>query len=106
MEIGAHTATHPRLDRADRAQAMAELGASKQAIEGWLGKPCEVFAYPYGLHSPAAVEVARSMFLGSVRNGGGWWRPGCDSALLPRVGMHEDMTSTRPLLAARLAGAS
>jgi peptidoglycan/xylan/chitin deacetylase (PgdA/CDA1 family) len=103
MEIGAHTATHPSLDRVDRATAEAELGASKAAVEAWTGRPCEVFAYPYGAHGPAAVEVARSMFRGSVLNRGGWWSRGCDPALLPRVGIHQDMTSTRSLFEAILA---
>jgi peptidoglycan/xylan/chitin deacetylase (PgdA/CDA1 family) len=104
MEIGAHTASHPRLDVADRAQAEAEMVASKHAVEDWTGRPCEVFAYPYGLYGPAAVQAAREQFRASVIGSDRWWRPGCDLALLPRVGIHQDMTSTLPMFAVRVTG--
>jgi peptidoglycan/xylan/chitin deacetylase (PgdA/CDA1 family) len=104
MEIGAHTVSHPRLDVADRARALDEMIASKAAVEDWTGRPCELFAYPYGLYGQAAVEAAREQFLASVAGSGGWWRRGWDPAVLPRIGMHQDMTSSIAMFAARVTG--
>lgn len=47
-EIGSHTCSHPRLPQLDDAALQRELSASKQAIEGELGRPCTSLAYPYG----------------------------------------------------------
>jgi peptidoglycan/xylan/chitin deacetylase (PgdA/CDA1 family) len=46
--FGSHTLTHPRLPKLDNRTIERELGESKKIIEDRLGKPVEMFAYPYG----------------------------------------------------------
>lgn len=104
IEIGAHTASHPRLDRVDEREAEAEMRGAKEAVERWTDGPCRVFAYPYGAHDETTAALARRIFSGAVRVGGGWWSPGTDPARLPRIGIHQDMSSTRSLFESRIAG--
>jgi peptidoglycan/xylan/chitin deacetylase (PgdA/CDA1 family) len=106
MEFGAHTVSHPHLDRLPREQAHREMQQSRDAVEAWTGQKCRLFAYPFGDHNDATVEIAREMFSASVMVGGGWWTADADLARIPRVAIHEDMTSTIPMFARRLAVAS
>lgn len=48
MEIGAHTHTHPILASLDRGSAEREIAESKTRLEGLLGEPVCLFAYPNG----------------------------------------------------------
>jgi peptidoglycan/xylan/chitin deacetylase (PgdA/CDA1 family) len=48
VAFGAHTRTHPRLDRADEATVDLEVREPRDAIESRLGRPCRLLAYPYG----------------------------------------------------------
>jgi peptidoglycan/xylan/chitin deacetylase (PgdA/CDA1 family) len=104
MEFGAHTASHPRLDRLDEGQIRRELRASRDAVADWTGRPCTTAAYPYGAHDERAVGVARELFQAAVVVGGGWWKQGTDPHRIPRIGIHEQMTASRPMFEARVAG--
>jgi peptidoglycan/xylan/chitin deacetylase (PgdA/CDA1 family) len=106
VEFGAHTATHPRLTAVGPARAEEEMRDSKHAVEEWTGSPCRFFAYPYGAHDPTVARLAADLFEAAVVVGGGWWTGAGDRVRLPRIGIHEDMTSSRALFAARLAGAA
>jgi len=48
MEIGSHTVTHPILSRVDRASVDHELRASREAIEGAVGRKVRALSYPVG----------------------------------------------------------
>lgn len=48
MEIGGHTVNHPILARLDTATARREIAEGKDAIEGIIGAPVRLFAYPNG----------------------------------------------------------
>jgi glycosyltransferase involved in cell wall biosynthesis/peptidoglycan/xylan/chitin deacetylase (PgdA/CDA1 family) len=48
FEIGAHTMTHPHLDRLDAAAARREIVDSKETLELIIGKSLRSFCYPYG----------------------------------------------------------
>lgn len=64
VRVGAHTATHPVLAALSPAEQRREVEGSRRALEGWLGRPVDSFAYPYGRpgdldgHSVAAVREA------------------------------------------------
>lgn len=63
VTVGSHTHTHRLLDRADRAEAAAELHRSVGLIEDRLGVACRHFAYPKALAgSPAAEHEVRRRF--------------------------------------------
>lgn len=58
MELGAHTLTHPFLDRLDKAEQWREIGASVGLIEAHLGVRVEGLAYPGGAFNAESVEAA------------------------------------------------
>jgi len=102
MEFGAHTMSHPALDTVDAERARVEMVGSKQVVARWTGRPCRVFAYPYGRRTPEIERMAAGTFDASVVVGGGWWHRGGDHARLPRIAIHDDMASTRALFEERL----
>ncbi len=103
MEFGAHTSTHPRLDRLDRPQIVTEMTESRAAVKGWTRRRCRFFAFPYGAFNQDALDVAASEFDGAVTVEARWWRCGDATHRIPRVGIHQDMTATRSMLMSRLA---
>jgi len=48
IEVGSHTATHPKLTQLPPGSAMHELNSSRDALQQHLGMPVSSFAYPYG----------------------------------------------------------
>ncbi|NBC48490.1 MAG: polysaccharide deacetylase family protein [Gammaproteobacteria bacterium] len=48
MTIGGHTQTHPILARTADEQARKEIADGREALEGLLGEPVRLFAYPNG----------------------------------------------------------
>ena len=62
ISLGAHTVNHPRLPALSDAEAEAELGDSKAAIEDRVGTSVDAFAYPYGVSSPAIRGLVRRRF--------------------------------------------
>lgn len=105
LEFGAHTLSHPRLDALDRTEIVRELRLSREAVSDWTGERCRWFAYPFGALDEVAVAVARELFEGAVTTSPGWWRRGTDDAArIPRASLHQDMTGSRSLFEARIAG--
>jgi peptidoglycan/xylan/chitin deacetylase (PgdA/CDA1 family) len=61
VEIGAHSHTHPQLDRLDTTRLAAEIRRPKVLLEDRLGLPVNSFAYPFGYWDRTtrrAVEAA------------------------------------------------
>lgn len=48
MEVGAHTVTHPILDRIPEELARREIAESKSVLQAMTGLPVTLFAYPNG----------------------------------------------------------
>jgi len=61
IEIGAHTADHAILARADREQQGAQIARAKAQLESWIGRPVTAFAYPNG--RPGLDYTAESVAL-------------------------------------------
>jgi glycosyltransferase involved in cell wall biosynthesis/peptidoglycan/xylan/chitin deacetylase (PgdA/CDA1 family) len=59
FEIGAHTMTHPRLDRISATEAKNEIVDSKQALEKIIGKPVTSFCYPYGGYNSRVKQIVK-----------------------------------------------
>ena len=60
LELGAHTRTHPRLDRVDRATAVEEIRGSMDDLLARIGPAVRpVLAYPSGDHGSPAIAAAR-----------------------------------------------
>jgi peptidoglycan/xylan/chitin deacetylase (PgdA/CDA1 family) len=60
IEVGAHSHTHPELDRLSQAQLHEELGRSKAVLEDGLGREMAAVAYPFGYHSRRVRRAARA----------------------------------------------
>lgn len=48
MEIGGHTVNHPILARTDPSAARSEIAQGRETLEGIIGQPVTLFAYPNG----------------------------------------------------------
>lgn len=57
IAIGAHTVTHPVLSRLGEEDAISEIGASRKTLEGIIGRPVTMLAYPYGLASDFSSQT-------------------------------------------------
>jgi peptidoglycan/xylan/chitin deacetylase (PgdA/CDA1 family) len=65
IEFGAHTCSHPRLDRVPARCTDEQILRSRDVIEGQLGRVIRHFAYPYGrISKHATTIVARSFYAG------------------------------------------
>jgi peptidoglycan/xylan/chitin deacetylase (PgdA/CDA1 family) len=56
-EIGAHTLTHPHLERIPLELARREIVDSKKKLEDQFGIPIRHFCYPYGGHNQAVRDL-------------------------------------------------
>lgn len=67
VEVGAHTRLHPVLGARDAAIQRAEIEGSVRDLEGWLDRPVEHFAYPFGHrdrdYGPETVGLTRELGL-------------------------------------------
>jgi peptidoglycan/xylan/chitin deacetylase (PgdA/CDA1 family) len=103
-DIGAHTATHPILTRLSPAAAREDIAAGKATLEGLLGEPIRLFAYPNGRpgedYDARHVALVRDLgFRAALATAWGAAYRGCDPYQVPRVAPW-DVTS--PRYAARL----
>jgi peptidoglycan/xylan/chitin deacetylase (PgdA/CDA1 family) len=60
IEVGAHTHTHPQLDRCSHTQLGEELEKSKALLEDGLDREMAAVAYPFGFHSRRVRRAARA----------------------------------------------
>jgi len=74
FEVGSHSITHPRLRELSDRQAEQEIVGAKHLLEQHLGRPVQVFAYPYGQATrkhreitAAAYRAACGVTLGKAR---------------------------------------
>lgn len=61
VEIGGHTATHPRLHQLTYEQQREEIETNKKDLESLLGAPLTSFAYPYGDHDASSKKLAQQL---------------------------------------------
>jgi peptidoglycan/xylan/chitin deacetylase (PgdA/CDA1 family) len=59
FEGGAHTVSHPFLDRLSMQQQAKEIVESKRQLSDLLGKPVRYFAYPNGDYNENALNVVK-----------------------------------------------
>lgn len=60
IEVGAHSHTHPELDRLSKGRLREELEGSKAVLEDGLGREMAAVAYPFGYHSRRVRRAARA----------------------------------------------
>lgn len=57
VTIGSHGTDHTKLSQVDEKKQRIELIESKKTIESMTGKPCEYFAYPFGLYNDTTLRI-------------------------------------------------
>ncbi|HKO87457.1 MAG TPA: polysaccharide deacetylase family protein [Burkholderiales bacterium] len=64
MEIGGHTITHPILALVPEAEASEQIGRGREILQGILGEPISLFAYPNGVpkrdYLPAHIAAVKA----------------------------------------------
>lgn len=65
IQFGAHTHNHPFLTKIPVTEASKEILLSKMAIEDYLQKKVDFFAYPYGDFDNTIKKIASQLFAGS-----------------------------------------
>ena len=89
MGVGGHTLKHPILGRLKASAARAEILLGKERLEGLLGEPINLFAYPNGKpgsdFGPEHVQMVRKLgFMAAFSTAPGAARAGDDLHQLPR----------------------
>lgn len=106
IEFGSHTHTHPILTNISIESVKEEIIRSKSELvsRGQCDENNISFCYPNGNFTPEiAREVQKAGYFSAVTTRTGWNGPGADSFALNRIGMHQDVSSTTALFAARIA---
>jgi peptidoglycan/xylan/chitin deacetylase (PgdA/CDA1 family) len=92
MEVGAHTLTHPFLDRLNAAEQAREIRGSVERIEARLGTRPVGFAYPGGAYDADSIAAVRDAGLAhAVTTRAGDNRAGAAPFELARRGFDEGM---------------
>lgn len=94
--IGAHTRTHPRLDRLPPAELEREVRGGKQELEDRFGVEVTDFCYPYGVFNDSVVKcVGEAGYSTAVTLRQGVNTPGENPLSLLRIGVRRPTRNFR-----------
>lgn len=104
VSLGAHTRTHPAVDRITVDEVYAEVSGSMDDLKREIGSALPIFAYPAGRYDDEAVRVVgeAGVELAFTTRGGVNDLHRADRLRLRRI--HVGSGTTRPILRAQLAG--
>lgn len=92
VTIGAHTISHPMLSSRSREDQKREIVESRRTLEGMIGKPIDVFSFPFGDYpdyNEDTLSVCREAgFKKTAAAHAGQARRGTDPMRIPRVFIH------------------
>ena len=93
MVVGAHSRTHPHLDRLPAEHHDDEVAGSRRDLEEILGEPVPHFAWPNPsgggtVNDTARAAAERAGFATAVTSVPGPMTPGVDRLKLPRLGVY------------------
>lgn len=105
VRFGSHTVTHFRLGgRISSEELEREIVQSQRYLQDLSGQAIDLFCYPNGETSSAAIDLVRRHYSGAVTTRQGWYNAGGDPLLIRRIGVHDDVSNARELFLARLSG--
>jgi peptidoglycan/xylan/chitin deacetylase (PgdA/CDA1 family) len=105
VRFGSHTATHFRLGgRVPVQELEREIVGSRKALQDLAGQAINLFCYPNGETSAAAIALVRRHYLGAVTTRKGWNDASGDPYLMRRIGVHDVVSSARAPFLERLSG--
>jgi peptidoglycan/xylan/chitin deacetylase (PgdA/CDA1 family) len=86
LEVGFHSTNHLDLTAIPEDVRRREIITGKAGLEDILGRPVDLFAYPFGVHDESVRSLVREAgFTAAVAVGGGAVTPRCDRFALPRL---------------------
>lgn len=104
IRFGSHTATHFRLGGTVSPEDLErEIVFSRAQLQKMCRQSVDVFCYPNGDTSPAAIDLVRRHYLGAVTTRRGWHSVSGDPYLVRRMGVHEDISSDAESFLARVS---
>jgi peptidoglycan/xylan/chitin deacetylase (PgdA/CDA1 family) len=105
VSFGSHTARHPLLTTVTEAEAKEELRQSMTALIDHKAADSNFmcFSYPNGSLSGRLSEMVREAgYHLAVTTRYGWHSQGSDAYTIPRIAMHQDITSTTAMFESRI----
>lgn len=104
VEIGSHTCTHQRLTGAlDETQLRYEIQHSQRLLQERLERSVNLFCFPNGDYSPAALRLVEDTYQAAVTTQRGIVQVGQKLHELTRIGLHNDISATPVAFGARLS---
>jgi peptidoglycan/xylan/chitin deacetylase (PgdA/CDA1 family) len=103
FEIGAHTVTHPNLQKIDYNLAEKEIKDSKIELEKHINKKVRFFSYPFGSKTPETVGIVMSSNYEGAVGGSGTVRSPANLYNLNRIQVDKSVSFI--LFKARLTNA-
>lgn len=107
ISYGSHTVSHEILTAITEDEVRNELVDSRDELleKGVMDGSCQSFCYPNGGFTDDITDIVRdSGYHIAVTTKAGWNHIDDNIVALNRVGIHQDMASTVPLFATRIAG--
>ena len=105
VRYGSHSATHFRLHAsAPKDRLAAEIVESRAQLMEICNQPIDLFCYPNGVTSAAAVSLVSHHYLGAVMTETGWYSTAQNPHLIPRIRVHDDVSGDRDAFLGRLSG--
>ncbi len=103
VRFGAHTVNHELLDQLPLQRARDEISLSRDEIESRLEQKVSAFAYPNGNHNARVRQILDADgFDVAVTTRKGFFEQGVPFLEVPRIGLHEDVSCTIPMLRSRI----
>jgi peptidoglycan/xylan/chitin deacetylase (PgdA/CDA1 family) len=66
ITIAPHTRTHPKLAKLNQEQVEQEELDARRTLEALTGKPCDLFAYPFGNYRNETINITRGLGFSSA----------------------------------------
>jgi peptidoglycan/xylan/chitin deacetylase (PgdA/CDA1 family) len=105
IHVGSHTCNHIRMiDKLDMIRMNDEIVHSKSKLEELLSEKIQLFCYPNGDYTDAAVNKVRDNYIAAVTTEHGWNDTDSDPFLLRRIGLHEGISNNEESFISRLSG--
>jgi len=103
VRFGAHTVSHELLDQVSTQIAEDEIRTSKNDIEKQVGCSVSSFAYPNGNYRESTLDILENAgFVCAVTTRKGFTDLATNQYKIPRIPLHEDVSKTVSMFAARL----
>lgn len=103
VRFDAHTVNHQILDQITLQNVREELFLSRESIERHLGTKVRTFAYPNGNHTNSVRKILEELgFNAAVTTRKGFMSSSVPVLEVPRIAIHEDVSSTVPMFRTRI----